>query len=197
MSLRHVRRSFLTTYGFTCGPCIPLTLPEANAGRPENLAKPRKAILTAVRVLALPVLLLCGPALFAQEAREGFAERSPEHEGLVDEDEEYAPQEQVYAFNPVQARNELKVGNYYAKKGNHRAAVGRYLAATKWDSNFGEAYWRLGVARERLGQVEGALEAFVRYLDLEPHGKRARQARTRLAKLEATARRVASAADSE
>lgn len=185
------------TYGFSCDPCERLKPPEANSGRAVNLAKPRIAILTAVRVLALPVLLLCGSALLAQEAPEGFAERSPEPEGLVDEDEEYAPQEQVYAFNPVQARNELKVGVYYAKKGNHRAAVGRFLAATKWDASFGEAYWRLGAARQELGQIEGAVEAFGRYLDLEPRGKRARQARTRIAKLEVAARRTAPGADSE
>lgn len=150
-----------------------------------------------MRALALPVLLFCCSALLAQEDRGGFAERVPEHEGLVDEDEEYAPQEQVYAFNPVQARNELKVGIYYAKKGNHRAAAGRFLAATKWDTTSGEAYWRLGMAREELGQSEGAVEAFGRYLDLEPQGKRARQARKRIAKLEAAARRAAPSADSE
>lgn len=185
------------TYGFSCDPCKCSGPPEANSGRAENLAKPRIAILTAVRTLALPVVLLCGLALLAQEDREGFAERSSEHEGLVDEDEEYAPREQVYAFNPVQARNEVKVGIYYAKKGNHRAAVGRFLAATKWDATSGEAYWRLGMARQELGQDEGAAEAFGRYLDLEPQGKRARQARKRLAKLEAAARQATSGAASE
>ncbi len=126
------------------------------------------------------------PAIAAGQEREGeagaFAERREEFEGLVDEDEQYA-RPQVYAFNPVQARNELKVGNYYAKKGNHRAAAGRYLEATRWNANFGEAYWRLGQAREQLDQAAEAAEAYERFLELEPEGKRSRQARRRLPSL--------------
>ena len=144
------------------------------------------AILTAVRAIALSLLLLGGPPLLADEAPgapEGFAERTEASPEFVDEDEDYAPRKQAYAFNPVQARNELKVGNYYAKKGSHKAAAGRYLEATRWDANFGEAYWRLGMAREELGQAEEALEAYTNYLAIEPHGKKASQVRARAEKL--------------
>lgn len=139
-----------------------------------------------MRAIAL-VLAIGIPAMAAGQAPEGeagaFAERREEFEGLVDEDEQYA-RPQVYAFNPVQARNELKVGNYYAKKGNHRAAAGRYLEATRWDANFGEAYWRLGQAREHLDQAAEAAEAYARFLELKPEGKRSRQARRRLLSLQ-------------
>ena len=144
------------------------------------------AILTTVRAIALSVLLLGGPPMLADETArtpEGFSERPDASPEFVDEDEDYAPRRQTYAFNPVQARNELKVGIYYTKKGSHKAAAGRYLEATRWDTNFGEAYWRLGMARERLGQPKEALEAYANYLAIEPRGKKASQVRASAEKL--------------
>lgn len=130
----------------------------------------------------------------AEEADVGsFAERPEEYPELVDEDEDFAPR-QVYAFNPVQARKELKVGNYYAKKGSHRAAARRYLEATRWDSNLAEAYWRLGQAREKLDEADEATAAYARFLALEPDGSRARQIRRRLERLKRDAGRLPLAA---
>ena len=152
-----------------------------------------------MRTLALLVCLLGAAPGLAEEpsTRAGdFAERPTESEGLVDEDEEYARKEQTYAFNPVQARQELKVGNHYAKKGSYRAAAGRYLEATRWDAGFAEAYRRLGSAREELGQPEAALEAYRRYLEIEPNGKQARQVRERIGKLETGGEHAASGSQS-
>lgn len=130
----------------------------------------------------------------AEEADAGsFAERPEEYPELVDEDEDFAPR-QVYAFNPVQARKELKVGNYYAKKGSHRAAARRYLEATRWDANLAEAYWRLGQAREKLDEADEATAAYARFLALEPDGSRARQIRRRLERLKRDAGRLPLAA---
>ena len=142
-------------------------------------------------------MLLGAVAARSDEAEEtdagSFAERPEEYPELVDEDEDFAPR-QVYAFNPVQARKELKVGNYYAKKGSHRAAARRYLEATRWDSNLAEAYWRLGQARERLDEADEATAAYARFLALEPDGSRARQIRRRLERLKRDADRLPLAA---
>lgn len=146
------------------------------------------AILATVGWCVLWVLLAFPAAVVAlaePSAPEGFAERPVEDVGLVDEDEQYVTRETVYAFNPVQARNEFKVGVYYTKKGSHRAAAGRYLEATRWDSNYAEAYRRLGMARERLGEADGAADAYSRYLTLEPGGKRSAEVRKRLRGLRA------------
>ena len=113
-----------------------------------------------------------------------FAEREEEFPELVDEDESFAPLEQVYAFNPVQAKNELKVGNYYTKKGSFRAALGRYIEATRWDANSAEAFWKLALTYQKLDQSAEAIKTYRNFLDLESSGKRARQARQRLSKLE-------------
>ena len=124
----------------------------------------------------------------------GFKERPEEPAVMVDEDEEFAPPQQEYAFNPVQARNELKVGIFYAKKGSHRAAALRYLEATRWDSGLAEAFRRLGMAREKLSEPDAAASAYRRFLEIEPNGKAARQVRQRLAAMERAAARSSAAA---
>jgi tetratricopeptide (TPR) repeat protein len=111
-------------------------------------------------------------------------EKTDPNAALVEEDEDVvAPTE--YVFNPIQAKRDLKVGDFYAKKGSHRAAVGRYLEATKWNPSFAEAYWKLARTREKLDQPVQALDAYRRYVELEPGNKQAREARKRIAEIEA------------
>ena len=104
--------------------------------------------------------------------------------GLVDEDEDLLPTT-TYAFNPIQAKKDLKIGDFYAKKGNSRAAAARYLEATKWNPQYAEAYWKLAAARDELGQNAHAIDAYRSYLALEPNGKQAKQAQARVAQLAA------------
>ena len=144
-------------------------------------------ILTAVRRLGIPSLLLPLALGLAEErpATPGaFAERPAGQAQLVDEDEEFARPERAYAFNPVQAGKELKVGNYYFKKGSYAAAATRYLEATRWDGSSVDAYWRLGLSHERLLNPREAIAAYTRCLALDPAGKRAREARRRIERME-------------
>jgi tetratricopeptide (TPR) repeat protein len=102
---------------------------------------------------------------------------------MRDEDEDVLPQTE-YAFNPIQAEKDLKIGDFYWKKGNHRAAAARYLEATRWNPGFADAYWRLGEAREKLNQPAEALNAYRKYLDVEGGGKKAGEAKKRIGELE-------------
>lgn len=101
---------------------------------------------------------------------------------FVDEDEDQL-RTKNYAFNPILARKEFKVGNFYAKKGNHKAAAARYLEATRWDPNYSNAYWKLGKAREKLRRVEGAIKAYRKYLSVKPQGKHVKTIKTKIANL--------------
>lgn len=162
----------------------------------------RAAILATVRGIVPGLALVCVPLAVSGDKSEtpsGFAERAEQeqHAGLVDEDEEYAIRPQEYAFNPVQARKELKVGIYYSKKGSHRAAAGRYLEATRWDTQLAEAYWRLGMARERLSQSAEAIDAYTQFLNIEPTGKKAREVGKRLARLRGAAEALPLAAQGD
>ena len=91
---------------------------------------------------------------------------------MKDEDEDVA-EETTYVFNPIQAKREMKVGRFYEKKGNHRAAAGRYLEATRWNPSFAAAYWRLGRAREKMSQGQQALDAYLKYPEIAGNRGRA------------------------
>jgi tetratricopeptide (TPR) repeat protein len=127
------------------------------------------------------LMLLTLPGLAQLKERD---EKSEPAAPLVEEDEDIvAPPE--YVFNPIQAKKDLKIGDFYAKKGNHRAAVGRYLEATKWNPGFAEAYWKLARSREKLDQPAQALDAYRKYVELDPEGKFVRETRKRISELEA------------
>ena len=131
--------------------------------------------------LLVVLLLLSLPAAAQLKERD---EKTEPPGALVEEDEDIvAPTE--YVFNPIQANKDLKIGDFYAKKGSHRAAVGRYLEATKWNPGLAEAYWKLARSREKLNQHAQSLEAYQKYLELEADGKHAREARKRVSEIEA------------
>src|SRR5262249_55382826 len=88
-----------------------------------------------------------------------------------------------YAFNPLQARKEITVGNEYFKKRSYRAAAGRYAEATNWNSGKPEAWLRLGEAQEKLKDMKAAREANTKYRELAADDKRADEIRKRLEKL--------------
>ncbi len=114
----------------------------------------------------LVVSALAAVALLAQEVKP--AEPPEEDESLT---------EKEYAFNPVQAQAELKVGNFYFRKGNHRAAAARFREAAKWNENFAEAYLRLGEACQRLKDEACYRPAYERFLALAPEDKEAARIR--------------------
>jgi tetratricopeptide (TPR) repeat protein len=106
---------------------------------------------------------------------------APQEQAPPEEDESLAPKE--YSFNPLQASKELKIGNYYYKKGSYRAAAQRFLEATRWDNTLAEAFLRLGEAREKQRDHKAAAEAYAKYLELAPDAKDAAEVKKRLARL--------------
>ena len=100
----------------------------------------------------------------------------------AEEDEDLKPKTD-YAFNPVQAKKELKVGEFYWKKGNYRAAMGRFEEATKWNPGFGEAYVRLAEAAEKINDKVTEKRAYQKYLDANPDAKNAKEIQKKLSEL--------------
>ncbi len=105
---------------------------------------------------------------------------APEPVEPPEEDEALQPKE--YSFNPLQAENEIKVGNFYMKKGSYRAAARRYEEATRWNPGMPEAFLKWGEALEKLKDRKGARGAYAKYLELAPDGKEAESVRKKLAK---------------
>jgi tetratricopeptide (TPR) repeat protein len=121
------------------------------------------------------VILTAHAAIFAQEKQKA----EPKYQEPPEEDVAVAPKE--YTFNPLQAEKDLKIGNYYFKKGSYKAAVHRFEEALKWNPGFSEAAFRLGEAREKLKDKHGAQDAYKKYLELEPDGKDAATVKKKLA----------------
>ena len=106
---------------------------------------------------------------------------SDQEEIPKEEDESLSVKE--YSFNPLQAQKEVRVGNYYFRKGSYRAAVLRFREATKWNANFAEAYFRLGEASEKQKDWKSAREAYEKFLELAADDKRAPDVRKKVEKL--------------
>ena len=88
-----------------------------------------------------------------------------------EEDENVKPRE--YPFNPLEAQNDVKVGNFYFKQGKYKAAINRFRDATRFNPGFAEAFLRLGDAEEKMGDKRAASDAYQKYLELAPDAKNA------------------------
>lgn len=137
----------------------------------------------------LALLLACAaPGLRGTPADDLKKERpqappSTKEEAPKEEDESLAPTEEEFSFNPLQAEKDVKVGDYYFKKGSYRAAAQRYRRATKWDGGYAEAWLRLGEAEEKQKDPQAAKEAYAKYLELSPEAKNAAEIRKKVEKL--------------
>ena len=98
-----------------------------------------------------------------------------------EEDENLGTKE--YTFNPLQAQTEVRVGEYYFKKGSYRAAALRFREATKWNQGYGVAWLRLGETAEKQKDTKTAKEAFAKYLEVSPDAKDAPEIRKKLEKM--------------
>ena len=88
-----------------------------------------------------------------------------------EEDESLKPKE--YPFNPLEAENDVKVGNFYFKQGKYKAAVNRFRDATRYNPSSADAFLRLGDAEEKMGDKQAASDAYQKYLELAPDAKNA------------------------
>src|SRR6266571_1670353 len=131
----------------------------------------------------LILLLAFAFAAVAQQApgKKDSKPVQPQEQAPPEEDESLVPKE--YSFNPLQAANELRVGNYYFKQHKYRSAAMRFQEATKWDGTLAEAYLRLGEAKEKQHDLKGAAEAYAKYLEVAPDAKGAPDVKKRLEKL--------------
>jgi tetratricopeptide (TPR) repeat protein len=100
-----------------------------------------------------------------------------------EEDESLATTTEDFSFNPLQAEKDVRIGNYYFKKGSYRAAALRFRRATKWNEGYAEAWLRLGEAEEKQKDGKAAHEAYAKYLELSPEAKNAPEIRKKLEKL--------------
>ena len=106
------------------------------------------------------------------------APAAPQEQAPPEEDESLVPKE--YTFNPLQAENELKIGNFYFKRGSYKAASKRFEEATRWNPTYAEAFLRLGETLEKLHDPKGSKAAYQKYLELASDAKNADSIRKKI-----------------
>jgi len=129
-------------------------------------------------------LLLAGAApLFADDLKKERPQAPTSTKEEVPKEEDTTLGEKEYAFNPLQAEKEIRVGDFYFKKGKYRAAAERFREATKWNAGSAEAWLRLGDAATKQKDPQTAKEAYSKYLELAADAKNAPEIRKKLEKL--------------
>jgi tetratricopeptide (TPR) repeat protein len=142
-----------------------------------------------VKRISLLAALLAG-ALCAQQPQKDMPPPKPKtsdeqkkaqqkEEEPPEEDESIKPKE--YSFNPLEAERDLKIGNYYFKKGNYKGALSRFREATLWNPAYAEAFLRMGETEEKLKDKAAAADAYAKFLELAPDAKEAESVKKKLA----------------
>jgi|ERR1051326_3738488 tetratricopeptide (TPR) repeat protein len=127
-------------------------------------------------------MLLLASALWPQQEKDKQPPKpkpQQQEQEPPEEDESLKPKE--YPFNPLEAENDVKVGNYYFRKGNYKAALNRFREATRFNPGYAVAYLRMGDAEEKLKDKPAAKEAYAKYLELAPDSKDAPSIKKKLA----------------
>jgi tetratricopeptide (TPR) repeat protein len=128
------------------------------------------------------LLLLGGTLAWAgQEPPKPPAE--PQQPVAEPEEEDAVSKPKEYTLNPIQALNEMKVGQFYVKQGKYRAAAGRFQEAVNWNPGLADAWFLLGESKEKLNDRKGARAAYEKYVETAPDGKNAKEAKKRVEKL--------------
>jgi tetratricopeptide (TPR) repeat protein len=131
---------------------------------------------------SLVFLLMQGPPIGTPEQAPKTVQKPPVPEELPPEEDASAKPKE-YTFNPLQADNEMKAGEFYFKKGKFVAAANRFKEATLWNPTLADAFLRLGEADEKRRDFAGAKAAYAKFLEVAPDSKRAAEVKKKLAKL--------------
>jgi tetratricopeptide (TPR) repeat protein len=131
-------------------------------------------------------LLLWSPAsnVYSQAPREPKLIRDTDVAEGVEKADAAAPKEP----NPKLAEQNVNIGNYYLKMKNYAAAAQRFLEAIEYKSDFIPAYDGLVRSYEKDGDIPKAIAACKTFLEKNPGSPKASDFRSRLAKLEKTAK---------
>jgi tetratricopeptide (TPR) repeat protein len=123
------------------------------------------------------VLTACLGCVFLLLSCTSLRAQPPEQESQENEEEG--------GFNPLRAYQDMKIGDYYFKKGKYDAAIKRYRDAALHRPNFAIPYLKIGSAYEKKKDYKSAIEAYGKYLEILPKGKDAAFAREQMEKLKA------------
>jgi tetratricopeptide (TPR) repeat protein len=124
-----------------------------------------------------------GQGKIAQQSGAGAQPTQQHNDEAEPPEEDESVKPKVYAFDPLEAERNIRIGNFYMRQGKsngYRAAVGRFEDATKYNPNSAEAFFKLGEAEEKLKSKEKAKAAFQRVVQMAPDSKFAKETKKKL-----------------
>jgi tetratricopeptide (TPR) repeat protein len=86
-------------------------------------------------------------------------------------------------WDPQKAEKDIKVGQYYMKKGDVDAAIDRFQDAIDAKPGYAVPFRYLGEAQEKKGLKKPAIKSYQRYLDLYPKAEDAEKIKKKIEKL--------------
>ena len=91
--------------------------------------------------------------------------------------------QEFHPWNPLKAVKDIEVGDFYFKRKNYKAALGRYKDALYYKDGDAIATFRLAECQEKLGDKAEAKKDYEQYLKVLPEGPLAKDARASLNRL--------------
>lgn len=93
-----------------------------------------------------------------------------------------APPPAPPTYDPAAAKHDLDVGNFYYNRGDYVGALARFQDAVAHDKGLTAALYRAGETELKLRQIQPARSYWQQYLDADPTGHYANDARRELKK---------------
>lgn len=114
-------------------------------------------------VAFLAALFMCFLAAVSGSAQESTLDKGPAPPYA---EPAPAPVLEEPTYDPLRANKSVDIGTFYLKRGNYDAAIERFQDATRFQPKLARPYSLLGEAYERKGDVDKALTAYRKYLDV-------------------------------
>ncbi len=102
----------------------------------------------------------------------------------IAEGTEYEEEEKPKEVNPIRAKENLEVGNFYYKRKNYEAAIHRYLEALQYQPDLIKAFEALALAYEKNDEIDKAIDTYKDFLEKYPDSSQVSDFRSKLDKLE-------------
>jgi tetratricopeptide (TPR) repeat protein len=103
--------------------------------------------------------------------------------GLVPDDSATSTVQEFHPWNPLKAKRDIDVGDFYFRRKNYKAALDRYQEALYYKDGDAIANFRLAECQEKLGDKAEAKRYYEQYLKILPEGPLAKNARASLDRL--------------
>jgi tetratricopeptide (TPR) repeat protein len=91
--------------------------------------------------------------------------------------------QEFHPWNPLKAKKDIEVGDYYFKQKNYKGALERYKDALSYKQGDAVAISRMAVCESKLGHKDEAKKYYEQYLKILPEGPFAKEARASLDKM--------------